>query len=256
MVEKPKIQLMEFDFQTEEYPQEIEAELQWINDRQRLNEQNISPSSDAQTYVAINEPKDNLNANEEIVKIIEPNGDNDKEEEENKPIIGKTIGNYKNDFNVKPVEKISTQSIEPIEENIKTNDNNLIISSNENKWNEAMDNSNDFTIKPNIISVDKNMISRHSLTETNLNSMPEMDINSNQLKKTSVSDLPKTGDWKKISENMEQRVIELPQTFGLPNGFHRVGEREIITDANEVVITENMEPVIKEEVLNLPDKQF
>jgi hypothetical protein len=66
--------------------------------------------------------------------------------------------------------------------------------------------------------------------------------------------------FKKISNNnnIEEKIIIPEGNYEIPEGFHAVGPKEIITDiGSEIVVTETLAPIISpEEIINLPDVQI
>ncbi len=63
--------------------------------------------------------------------------------------------------------------------------------------------------------------------------------------------------FKKIStnNNIEEKIIIPEGNYEIPEGFHAVGPKEIITDiGSEIVVTETLAPIISsEEIINLPN---
>ena len=220
-----------FDFQTEEdYSDQMEVEMKWINDKHRLEEQNS-------VHQFINNEK---NQDYSIPQSLP---------------IDKTYV-YNNYY-------LTAQNRVPFSLNsIPQNNlhlNSLKINSKFIAQNERVELKSDFN-KSNILN-DFPKNSSFGSEPKGLPSLPYKtlhitDANTN----ANIERLGKVGEWQRVidsrGKSIEQRVISLsPQTYNFPKKLDQISETQNITDS-EHVMTVTLQPIIEEKELDLSQTKF
>lgn len=224
-------EITEFDFQTEDYRDQMEVEMQWINDNERLEEDvpSFLESQDVREYDKPEMPEKNDVQTDHLTN--EQSGDSGAEALQILPLMPANREDNNED---------NTQTL--TEEPLQLSNNR--------------ETSDSKTIK----RINHFSPSRRSLSAKNQRKRRRGVTRKERPKKSKAKKVNEEGQWQTVigsdGKQILQRVLTLPtQTIELSKGYKAVGKKEIITEQEEVV-TERLKPIVREEVIEMPTRRI
>ena len=238
-----------FEFQTEDdYSDQMEAEMQWIYDRHRLQQQNIVSNH---PYVISDD--NNTDTQHSIPQYLP------------KDMIPDPNNNYLMAQNRVPFSpEVMAQNRVPFSPEVMAQ-NNLLL--NSQQMNSQFVGQNEKSIQPKS-DFNKSNIWEELATNTSSDSQSipykashilSPNTNNEDIERVEPS-TENVGQWERVvdkrGKSIEQRVIAVPQkSYHFPKGLHQIGKTQIITDS-EQVMTQTLKPIIEEKELRLPETRF